>query len=173
MSKFVNIRKEIDEVEDINMTPIMSLFVILIPFLLLAAVFVRINIINSPFPQFSGKTTKKQNTFTLSLYVKKSGFSVVTTGKKKTKFKIKLKDGEYQFDELHRRLVLIKKKAPQEYRLNLYPDSSISYETIVKVMDSTRKITKDDPTIYIKDNKGEKVKQEYLFPDVVWMGVLG
>jgi len=103
MSKIIKIRKQIDEIEEINMTPVMSLFVILIPFLLLAAVFVKINIINSPFPKFSGKPSKKQEAFLLNLYIKKDGFSVQTTGnskRSKKTYKIGLKTGEYQYEEL-------------------------------------------------------------------------
>jgi len=56
--------------------------------------------------------------------------------------------------------------------MNIYPDPSVKYDIIVKTMDATRKMNDGDPKLYIKDRAGNKEEQEYLFPDVVWMGVL-
>jgi biopolymer transport protein ExbD len=170
-------RKELEEVEDINMTPIMSLFVILIPFLLLAAVFVKVSIISSPFPKLGGASSQKQDKtlFVLDIKIKMKGIEITTTGNKRRRkktHKIPKLDGEYQYDKVHALMVQVKRYFPKEYRMNLFPDGKVPYDAIIQLMDATRKVKKGDPALYIKDEYGKQVQQEYLFPDVVWMGVL-
>jgi biopolymer transport protein ExbD len=80
-------------------------------------------------------------------------------------------DGKYDLENLHNYLIEIKKKNPLEKLCILEPDIEVSYEEIVSVMDTARILRKTDEAIYVKDQKGNDLKLEALFSEVVFANI--
>ena len=116
--------------------------------------------------------------FSLLLKVKGDKIQLVTTDQKKkeTKQDVKvasLKDDAWQ-EELHTKLVDIKKKFPAEFELKIEPEEKIELEYLMAIMDTARSLKKTDGKIIRKDKAtGKDVKVKYLFPKVTLTGVYG
>ena len=142
---------------DLNLTPVMNLFMVLIPFLLLTAVFARTAIIEIHLPQEgqvqepAKKDKKKPEVLTISLT--KKGFVFSGLGKKIKR--INKKDGEYDFELLTKKLLGLKKKYPEREEVILLFHPDMKYELVVRMMDTTRE------TVVTSNGISEKKK---LYP---------
>jgi biopolymer transport protein ExbD len=151
MSAFLRLkRKEMEDGEP-NLVPIMNMFLVIIPFLLMSASFYQIKAVNTSIPVLSsGADTPRENDF-ISLTVvaeikeksiKVSVMSDKLTGKEleqfKTEYPVENKSG-YAMDKFSKHLQMIKMKYPKSETLILIPDSSVDYETIIRAMDTARK----------------------------------
>lgn len=125
--------------EDINLTPVMNLFMVLIPFLLLTAVFASTAIIDVRLPQEAMAASEKKDVTPgdiLTINVTRDGFSFSGLGAG-TK-SVKKINNRYDFDTLSNRLIAIKDKTPEaeEVIILFIPDTS--YELVIKLMDTAR-----------------------------------
>ncbi len=168
MSAFLRLkRKEMEDGEP-NLVPVMNMFLVIIPFLLMSASFYQIKAVNTSIPVLaSGSENTGQDT-SISLTVvaeireesiKVSAMSDKLTDKELEQFKseypVESASG-YPMDKFSSHLQDIKEKYPKSETLILIPDSSIDYETIIRAMDTARKA-------------GEIT----LFPNVVLSGSVG
>ncbi len=124
--------------DDINIVPLMNVFVIIIPFLLLTAVFAKTAIIDIMLPQETqSAVTSKDNKF-LSIQVKKKGFRLIGIGGGKF---IAKQEGAYDFETLTAYLTRLKQIHPKHQEVILLFDKSVSYELVINVMDASRGTT--------------------------------
>lgn len=127
--------------DDVNITPVMNLFLVLVPFLLLTAVFVRIAVLELSLPSLSQKSQKPQAdpqkpVVVILLAITQKGFELKVPA---MRFEpIPLKEDEYQFDQLRRNLDKIKQRYPETEEITIQPADDVLYEIIVKVMDACR-----------------------------------
>ncbi len=129
------------EGDDVNITPVMNLFLVLIPFLLLTAEFVRIAVLelNLPSTAQSSVSNKKENDkkmILIMLAIDEKGFTI-----KGTKLRIPpipKSKGQFQYDKLAASLQQIKNRYPDTEEITIQPVDDISYQTIVNVMDACR-----------------------------------
>ena len=164
------------EAISINITPVMNLFVVLIPFLLMSAVFVQISVIDSVLPKLSTATTiiqkKEKDKLLVSVYIRSDGFSIGKVGgNPRPQFENQWAKGdlggripktnnkEFNFEALNNQMIKIKNSYPDAESVVIFPDGEIPYEELIKTMDATRE-TK------VQDASGQFVKR-YLFPDAV------
>ena len=124
---------------DINLIPVMNLFMVLIPFLLLTAVFANTTIIDIRLPQEKMKASEKKNITAddiLTVHVTPTGFRFSGLGKHLSA--INKKGGSYDFDALSKALSSLKDshKSSEEVILMFQPETP--YETVIKSMDATR-----------------------------------
>ncbi len=128
------------KVDDVNITPVMNIFLILIPFLLLTAVFVRIAVLEFSLPSTenqSNETTELPKKVVLTiLAINEKGFELKTKGVKVSS--IKKKQGEFDFQTLVMKLKEIKKLHQESEDIIIAPHAVIKYDTIIKVMDRCR-----------------------------------
>lgn len=138
---------------DLDLLPIMNLFMVLIPFLLLSAVFVKISVIDIYLPQAKvappSKDAKKPLEM-LTINVTAKGFSFSGLGKSLPN--INKKAGEYNFSALTKSLVGLKEKYPEGGEVILLFVSNTPYETVVKTMDSSRETIINKKTIILYPN---------------------
>jgi|Deesub1362B_J571_1020462.scaffolds.fasta_scaffold11992_3 biopolymer transport protein ExbD len=125
---------------EVNIIPVMNIFVILIPFLLLTATFVRIAIIDLALPSLEKGTQLSEeelkNLTLLVVSIKPEGFEVKTS--EKTYPIIPVRNGQYDYSALQRRLKEVKKKYPELEDVVISPASAIQYKIIIKVLDYCR-----------------------------------
>lgn len=133
---------------DLDLLPIMNLFMVLIPFLLLSAVFVKIAVIDIYLPQPSTATTKnggKKPLEMLTIHITNKGFAFSGLGKSLPK--INKRDGNYDFSALTKSLQGLKQQYPESGEVILLFMANTPYETVVKTMDSSRETVQNKETI--------------------------
>jgi biopolymer transport protein ExbD len=128
---------------DVNITAVMNIFLILIPFLLLTAVFVRIAVLELSLPSMSRKgqvsQTPQENVIINMLFIKEAGFELRSTDLNKPIIVTK-KNANYDWDQLKMQLAKIKAKHPQSEDIIMFPENTIMYDTIIHVMDRCREV---------------------------------
>jgi biopolymer transport protein ExbD len=161
---------------DLNLAPMMDMLVSIIPFMLLSATFLQLMLINVPLPEPIAKALAQDRAKTereVSIQVNMdthAGFllEVKDEAGKVVKYTVPRAAGDYDYKALHVKLVTIKQQFPKVFRVELNPDETASYKTIVKIMDASRSMESADPKIKI-----ENVDTPLLFPDVVLSNVMG
>ncbi|MBN1482657.1 hypothetical protein EH223_11740 [candidate division KSB1 bacterium] len=126
---------------DVNLTAVMNIFLILIPFLLLTATFVRIAVLELTLPSLdrAGRQTtvqKAESTVLNILRIKETELQLNSPGLKFDMIN-KLQD-DYNWPELSQQLQRIKTKYPESEDIIISPVGTIRYETIIVVMDQCR-----------------------------------
>jgi len=143
----MNLRKAIGKSRrshdtEINITPVMNIFVILIPFLLLTATFVKIAIIDLALPTLEQKSGPQKDDVkdltVLVLSITSEGFQIKTSEKNYPI--IKIKDRGYNYLDLVEKLTEVKKNFPKLEDVIISPSSEILYYVIVKVLDNCREV---------------------------------
>ena len=126
---------------DVNLTAVMNIFLILIPFLLLTATFVRITVLELTLPSLdrAGRQTTRQNsesTVLNILLIKETELQLNSPGFEFDK--INKLDNDYNWPELTSQLQRIKDKFPDSQDIIISPERTIRYETIIAIMDQCR-----------------------------------
>ena len=125
---------------DLNMAPLLSLFVALIPMLLLTAMFQKIGIVNLYLPTLEeallqdGDNDPSQD-FTLAVTVTLKEVSLMKD--REVLLTEDIQNG-LKLDRFIEKLVTLKKEFPDKRDAVLLLDSEILYETIIDIMDAVR-----------------------------------
>ncbi len=184
-------RRSLQDEAGLNLIPIMNLVSILIPFLLMAAQFVHLAVIDSTLPaigqpQEIPPEEQDKPPLTLSLVLTAKGITVAgadavlnpeaaaegaepvapVEGEEEEPTipcgnPICTGPDDYDYEELTRLLGLIKDEYPDDENVILVPESRIPYEVIVRIMDGAREDV---------SSTGEDGKARTLFPFVVIAG---
>ncbi|MCX7726939.1 MAG: biopolymer transporter ExbD [Chitinispirillaceae bacterium] len=126
------------ELIDLDVTPVMNLFMVLIPFLVSMAVFTHIASIEFSLPpsQIGESTEEESKELDVSIVVTKHGFRIVGTGKKLDI--VPTVNGQYQYEKLRVLLKAIKFEYPSQKSVVLVFEGDILYDDIIKFMDICR-----------------------------------
>lgn len=136
---------------ELNLTAVMNIFLILIPFLLLTAVFVKISILEFSLPNLSKKSAetsaqKPKSVILNVLSIKESGFELKSP---ELNFSpIDKKNELFNWEVLVEQLNKIKDTYPDSEEIIITPVNTIKYDTIISVMDRCRE--SGFPTISIR-----------------------
>ena len=143
MSIRARVRRARRDVPELDITAFMNLMVVLVPFLLLSAVFSHISILELNLPpddpsQAQQKNKKKELNF--EVIVRKDALVVADTIGGVIKV-FKKRDGAYDFKGLSDLLIALKLKYPKKQNISLLLEPNIPYEVLVKAMDTAREVT--------------------------------
>ena len=148
------------ETAELNITAFMNLMVILVPFLLITAVFSRLAVLelNLPTSQAEQQTPETEE-FMLEITVRDAAISVGdrNQGLLANFEKTEAEEG-YDLKKLREYLDKVKEQFPTKTDATLLLEPDISYDTVVQVMDAMRVTEK-------ADEEGEIIRQE-LFPEI-------
>ena len=168
MSKLRKYRRKSNEEIEIDLVPIMNMFLVLIPFLLMSACFFHLKVINTSVPVLSEAATdalkEKDAKVTVIVEIDKnsvhlSAVSDSIAQKKLDRWSteiVKKRNEEYPLDDVSKHLERIKERYPASTTLIIIPEESVIYDTIIQTMDVAR-YSKGVP----------------LFPNVVLSGKVG
>lgn len=155
----VRIRRGDKSPPELNITAFLNLMVILVPFLLITAVFSQMTILELNLPPAS-KSKPSQNKpnkeVNFELIIRKNSITVADTLGGPIKRFDKTGD-EFDMKAITALLVRIKEKFPTKLNITLLLEQNVHYDILVQVMDAVRVITE------IED--GVPVKRE-LFPQI-------
>lgn len=148
--------KHIQEAEELNITAFMNLMVILVPFLLITAVFSRMTVLELSLPSPDATNSQEPIKLSLELVVREKSFDIQDSkiGIIKRIERSQDKAGWERFRDV---LVEIKRRFPEERSITLLLEPSIDYKTLIKTMDA---VGSADIV------QGLSVETVVLFPDI-------
>ena len=145
------------ETAELNITAFMNLMVILVPFLLMTAVFSRLAILELNLPGSSTEPADPQElTFQLEVTVRETRIEVGDRNLGALGIYPNA-DGGYDYEALSKKLSEIKDSYPDKTDASILLESDIPYDTLVQVMDRVR-------VAEIVEKEG--VVRRDLFPDI-------
>ena len=128
----------IQQAEELNITAFLNLMVILVPFLLITAVFSRLTVLelNLPALDAKGETSAKVK-LQLELVIREHSFDIqdANIGLIKT---IERTQKHSQWKQFTDAMVEIKTRFPDESSISLLLEPAVDYKTMIKVMDKVR-----------------------------------
>ena len=148
-----------NDTAELNITAFMNLMVILVPFLLITAVFSRVAILELNLPGSSSEPVEPQEqTFQLEIIVRQDKIEV---GDRNQGLLGIYRNGEegYDYDGLAAKLLELKNRYPTKTDASILLEQDIAYDTLVQVMDMVR-IAQEVDT-----DEGQIVRSD-LFPDI-------
>lgn len=159
MSLRLRRRHKNEETAELNITAFLNLMVILVPFLLITAVFSRITVLElnippAPPPDAQDQNQKKE--FQLVVTIRSHSIDVGDTQGGLIKSIKNTRDG-YDLKAVAGLLKQIKVRYPKKTTVSILSEPDISYDTLIQVMDTVRITTVVEA--------GEALKAE-LFPDI-------
>ncbi len=169
MSRLTRRKARTEEDVEVNMVPIMNMFLVLIPFLLMSASFFHLKAIKTSAPvqgeSIVNDEMEKDKRVTVIAEIKEnrihlSANSEVVPYEDLKNLEYKIKNGKqknYQFDQMTLVLQKIKESYPLSDTVIIVPDRDVEYDTIIQAMDAAR---------YSQSSFD-------LFPNVVLSGKMG
>ena len=146
------------ETAELNITAFMNLMVILVPFLLITAVFSRLAILELNLPASSSEPADPQEelVFQLEVIVRADKIEVGDRNVGALGVYPNTVDG-YDYESLSDKLSEIKDRYPEKTDASILLESDIPYDTLVQVMDRVR---------IAEVVEEEEVSRKDLFPDI-------
>ena len=147
------------EVVELNITAFMNLMVVLVPFLLITAVFSQVAILDLNLPtDGDASADPAEPEFHLEITVRENRIDV---GDRGTGLLTVIENSSqgYELDELGEYLERVKQRFPDKADATLLLEPEISYQTLVSVMDKVRVIER-------LDAESSQVMSYELFPEI-------
>ena len=143
--------------EELNITAFMNLMVVLVPFLLMTAVFTHLSILDLNLPSLGdAKPNKDKPSFELRVTIRKNAL-VLSDNKGGLIKQIPARNNQHDYQTLSATLKQVKARFPDKTNATILAEQNTEYDTLVHVMDSVR--------MYAALIDGEIVQAE-LFPDI-------
>ena len=158
MSRRSGRRARTPENVELNITAFMNLMVILVPFLLITAVFTHLTVldINLPTSTQSNSASPDKKSFEINVIMGKKHF-VVSDNRNRVIKKIQTYTTGGHYKILNNVLKQIKVRYPEKTNITILSQQNSSYESLIKTMDSVR--------VFNAVENGELVQVE-LFPNI-------
>lgn len=150
-------RRQRDPAE-LNITAFLNLMVILVPFLLITAVFTRMAVLELNLPKAS-EQTEDQDKLRLEIVVRNDAL-VVGDGRRIVAEVPRTEAGAHDYDQLSTLMQRLKKANPEVRQASILLESDTKYDVLVQVMDAVRMVKQPDP-----DNPDQTMQAE-LFPEI-------
>ena len=123
---------------DIDVTTFLNLMVVLVPFLLITAVFSRLTIVELDLPSSSGGPASNEEGFTPEVIVRQDIIEI--TNGKVIIAAIPNKDDEYDLQSLSDYMVELKQTYPNQEAASVLMEARIPYDYLIQVMDIVRSV---------------------------------
>jgi len=151
-------RRRTGDPADLDMTTFLNLMVVLVPFLLITAVFSRITIVELSLPSSAGgPTVPNEPSFRVEVIVRDQGLEI-SNGTLVIATIPKL-EGEYDLDRLGQYVMSLKRDHPDEEDASVLLEPEIEYDHLIQVMDVVRSAKRPGEGT-------EETMRVALFPDI-------
>ena len=166
MSRRHHYRRKDKEVPELDITTFLNLMAVLIPFLLISAVFSRVTILELDVPTGGGGAQDKPK-LVLEVIVRKKGLEI-SNGRGVVASMAKVED-KYDIPALSSYLQKIKIKYPEKTDAVVLMESELEYEYLVQVMDAVRsaeKIPESNTLIDLEIKRNTPPEKIILFTNI-------
>ncbi len=136
MAKQHHYRRRSKEPVELDMTTFLNLMVVLVPFLLITAVFSRITIVELSLPSASDAAARRQPGFGLEVIVRNAGLEL--TNGTAVIARIPKVDDEYDLERLSQFVMSLKRDHPDKENASVLLEPDIEYDHLIQVMDVVR-----------------------------------
>ena len=157
MTRRHHYKKRMVETPELNITTFLNLMVVLIPFLLISAVFSRVTIMELSVPTSAGGAVSSAPNFAIEVIVRKNGFEIANGSS--VEAAIPMKEGQYDMELLSKLLLRLKAQYPEKEDATVLLEPDIQYDYLIQIMDAVRG-TK------LKEEGSEEMQTTVLFPDI-------
>ncbi len=156
-------KKRMVETPELDITTFLNLMVVLIPFLLIGAVFSSITIFELSVPTSAGGTASNTPNFAIEVIVRKAGFEI-GNGTSVEAAIPKIND-EYDMKMLSEMLIRLKDQYPDKEDATVLMEPDIEYDYLIQVMDAVRgaEIKAEEA---VDGEEDKEIQRIVLFPDI-------
>ena len=113
--------------------------VVLVPFLLITAVFSRLTIVELNLPSNAGGANNQADSFRVEVIVREQGVEI-SNGSAIIATVPKTEDGEYDLESLSDMMVSLKQEYPGQESASVLMEPRIPYDYLIQVMDTVRSV---------------------------------
>ena len=130
-------RRRAREVPELDITTFLNLMVVLVPFLLISAVFSRVTILELSVPTAAAPgAVANTPDFSIEVIVRDAGLEFANGAR--VVAAIPNKEGDYDLEKLSQMLIRLKKTYPDKEDATVLMEPDIEYNNLVRVMDTVR-----------------------------------
>jgi biopolymer transport protein ExbD len=137
-----------------DVTTFLNLMVVLIPFLLITAVFSRITIVELNLPSAAGGAASTQDDFRVEVIVREAGFEI--SNGTAIIASIPKEEDEYDLDTLSNFIIDLKRQYPKQEAASVLMEAFIPYDYLIRVMDVVRSVE-----VKVEREDGEEGVEEF------------
>ena len=157
MTRRHHYKRKKEEAAGLDVTTFLNLMVVLIPFLLISAVFSQVTIMELSIPENAGRRALNKPNLNIEVIVRKSGLEIANG--MSVEAAIPKKDGQYDMDLLSKMLVRLKQRYPAKEDAVVLMEPQIEYDYLIQIMDAVR-------STMVKADRSEKLRKMVLFPNI-------
>jgi biopolymer transport protein ExbD len=132
-------KRRIGATYEIDVTTFLNLMVVLVPFLLITAVFSRLTIVELNLPSAAGGPSSNEDSFRVEVIVRDAGMEI-SNGSATIATSPKKDDDEYDFETLSEMIVELKREYPEQDAASVLMEPRIPYDYLIQVMDIVRAV---------------------------------
>lgn len=136
MARSHHYRRRVTEPTELDVTTFLNLMVVLVPFLLITAVFSQVAIVELDMPTSSGASEPVEPSFRVEVMVRESGIEI-GNGTSVIAQIPKVK-GEYDLSTLADYMLALKRDYPDTTQASVLLEPAIPYDYLIQVMDIVR-----------------------------------
>lgn len=163
---------------DLDLAPLLSVMVKLVPVLLLSSAFVQLMVIETELPQAVQQAIQKQEenkdigSVTIEASPEKVLLFYTKEGKTET-LEVKSLATGVDYEGVHKAMVQMKLKDPRIFKVEFNPSEDLPYSDVVRIMDEARRV-RDAKVRFKIDSQtaGQQTETDYLFPEIVFGNTL-
>ena len=146
-----------EEAPELYITSFLNLMVVLIPFLLISAVFSRVTIMELSVPTSAGGSASNTPNFAIEVIVREAGLEIANGSS--VVAAIPKKDDQYDMEMLAGMLMRLKAQYPEKEDATVLMEPEIEYDYLIQIMDAVRGAE-------VQVEGSEEVEKMILFPDI-------
>jgi len=126
------------DAHEIDVTTFLNLMVVLVPFLLITAVFSRLTIVELNLPSSAGGAPSQEEGFQVEVIVREEGIEI--SNGRLTIATIPKVDGEFDLQTLSDMMIELKQEYPEQESASVLMEGHIPYDYLILVMDIVRNV---------------------------------
>jgi len=157
MTRRLHKKRGREETPGLDVTTFLNLMVVLIPFLLISAVFSRVTILELTVPTSAGGSALNMPNFAIEVIVRKAGLEIANGSSVEAAFP--KKDDQYDMDMLSKMLMRLKARYPEKEDATVLMEPEIEYDYLIQIMDVVR-----GAQVQVEGN--EEAEKVVLFPEI-------
>jgi len=138
MARRHHYKRRSKETYDIDVTTFLNLMVVLLPFLLITAVFSRMTIVELNLPSSSGGPSSHEDNFRIEVIVREAGIEI--SNGTSVIASVPKKDDEFDLETLSDFMIELKRDYPNQDAVSVLMEPRIPYDYLIRVMDVVRSV---------------------------------
>jgi biopolymer transport protein ExbD len=138
MARRHHYKRRTKDAHELDVTTFLNLMVVLVPFLLITAVFSRLTIVELNLPSSTGGASSAEEGFRVEVIVREAGIEI--TNGKSVIASIPNQDDEFDLETLSDFMVELKREYPEHDAASVLMEAHIPYDYLIQVMDIVRSV---------------------------------